>query len=131
MLTQAELRGIARERLKDARVLLRAGRYDGAVYLAGYVVEIALKARVCQTLKWSGFPETSREWEPFRSLKTHSFDTLLLYTGIETRIRANLSTEWSVVKDWSPEDRYGRPGSVTANDAKDMIDAVGKLVRVL
>ena len=46
MIDRAELRKIARERLKDAEALLKAGRYDGAVYLGGYVVELALKSQL-------------------------------------------------------------------------------------
>lgn len=34
----------AGKRLSDARVLLPAGRADGAAYLAGYVVECSLKS---------------------------------------------------------------------------------------
>ena len=50
-LKTAELRKIAKARLKDAEALLAAHRYDGAIYLCGYAVELALKARICQTLK--------------------------------------------------------------------------------
>ena len=35
MISRTELRKIARERLKDAEVLLKEGRYDGAIYLGG------------------------------------------------------------------------------------------------
>jgi HEPN domain-containing protein len=41
MIGHVELLQIAEERLKDAEALLAAGRYDGAVYLGGYVVEMA------------------------------------------------------------------------------------------
>ena len=131
MLTQAELRTIARERLVDAKTLLGARRYDGCAYLAGYVVEIALKARICQTLKWSGFPETNAEWAKHRSLKTHDFDTLLLYTGVEAKIRARLGPEWATLQDWNPEQRYGLPGRTTRQDAENMIDAASKLLKAL
>lgn len=42
MIDRAELRTIAEERVKDNQTLLEAGRYDGAIYLVGYVVELAL-----------------------------------------------------------------------------------------
>jgi len=41
----------ARRHLIDAAVLKSQARWDGAVYLAGYVVECALKAQVFQWLK--------------------------------------------------------------------------------
>lgn len=53
MITASALTRLARARLADARALLQAKRYDGAVYLGGYVVEMALKARICRTLQWA------------------------------------------------------------------------------
>jgi HEPN domain-containing protein len=44
-----ELDTIARARLKDAKSLLAAGSFDGATYVCGYAVELALKAQICQT----------------------------------------------------------------------------------
>lgn len=56
MISTKDLKAIARARLRDAHLLLRAKRFDGAFYLCGYAVELALKARICRTLKWAGFP---------------------------------------------------------------------------
>src|SRR5579871_2363921 len=106
MISRSDLRQIARERLKEARVLLRAGRYDGAVYLGGYAVECALKERICRTLKWPGFPQTRNEFQNYQSLKTHDLDVLLSFSGVEARIRTNYLAEWSAVADWDPEARY-------------------------
>ena len=57
VLSAADLKAIARARLADAAALLKAGRFDDLPYVCGYVVELALKARTCRTLKWPGFPE--------------------------------------------------------------------------
>lgn len=51
MIARSDLTSTARAHLADARLLARNGRYDGAVYVCGYAVEIALKARICRTLK--------------------------------------------------------------------------------
>lgn len=91
MITTNDLRTLARARLNDAVVLFRNKRYDGAVYLCGYAVEIALKARICRTLKWAGFPETRREFEAYQSLRTHDLDVLLKLSGIEERIKRTYS----------------------------------------
>ncbi len=93
MISRAELIKIARGRLKDAQVLLDAGRYDGATYLGGYVVEIALKQRICKTLKWSGFPQTNKEFQGYQSLKTHDLNVLLSLSGVEAKIRTNYVIE--------------------------------------
>lgn len=71
MITRAELRENARAHLRAARILRRSKAYDSAVYLCGYAVEIALKARICQTLKWPGFPLTGGEFANKASFKTH------------------------------------------------------------
>jgi hypothetical protein len=51
MISVAELRKIVSARLKDAEILYTANRFDGAFYLCGYAVELALKIKVCKTLK--------------------------------------------------------------------------------
>jgi HEPN domain-containing protein len=35
------------ERLQDAKCLLEAGRFHGAIYLCGYAIECQLKANIC------------------------------------------------------------------------------------
>lgn len=131
MLSRTELQNIARERLKDARVLLNAGRYDGAVYLGGYVVEVALKSRICKTLKWTGFPQTRSEFQSFLSFKTHDLDVLLRLSGLEAKIKTQYLAEWSAVAAWDPEARYNPMGNTSQTDAQLLIDAAKKLLKVL
>lgn len=87
MISVAELDKIARARLEDAQVLLDAGRFDGAAYLCGYAVEIALKARICRTLNWADFPSTGGEFQAYRSFQTHDLRVLLRLSGQEERIK--------------------------------------------
>jgi HEPN domain-containing protein len=131
MIARADMRRIAQARLQDARALRDRGRYDGAVYLCGYAVEIALKTRICLTLKWPGFPSTSREFEGKQSLRTHDLSLLLELSGVEAMIRSRYLTAWSAVVVWVPELRYQTVGSVTPNQAVQMIAAAGTVVRVL
>ena len=44
MPTRQELKALSELRLKEAEALFGSGLYDGTVYLAGYVIELALKA---------------------------------------------------------------------------------------
>jgi hypothetical protein len=82
MATRNELRTLARARLKDAQLLFAAKRYDAATYVCGYAVEMALKARICQTLGWTNFPETNKEFLQLtceiaeKSLKSKRFQKL-------------------------------------------------------
>ncbi len=75
-----------RARLKDAEVLLQSRRYDGAVYVCGYAIEIALKERICRTLDWPEFFSTKREFDGLQSFKTHDLDILLHLSGVERTI---------------------------------------------
>lgn len=121
MVLKTDLKKIARGRLKDAEVLNKAKRYDGAIYLCGYAVEMALKARICYALKWLGFPETRKEFEGYQSFRTHNLEVLLHLSGAESRIKTKHLAEWSIVVDWDPEIRYRSIGSASARDVEAMI----------
>ena len=58
MPTRNELKELAKLRLKEAETLFDAGLYDGAVYVCGYVIELALKARICKLLDISEYPSS-------------------------------------------------------------------------
>jgi HEPN domain-containing protein len=136
MIAITDLHGTAREYLRAAKLLRTRRSYDAAVYLCGYAVEIALKARLCRHLKWTtGFPETPAEFRLKGNLKTHDLETLLDYTGIQGRVRSSgprdLLPDWSVVRKWNPEQRYDPRGTKTLSDADSMIAATQKLLRVL
>jgi hypothetical protein len=131
MITIKDLRSIAKARLRDAEVLTGAKRYDGAVYLCGYAVEIVLKARVCQTLKWGGYPSTGGEFQGYQSFRTHDLDVLLHLSGRETIIKTRHLAEWSVVLTWDPNARYSAIGSASPQDAVDMVSAARVLLSVL
>ncbi len=130
MIAVSDLLTIAKERLSDAEALLIAERYDGAVYLCGYAVEIALKHRICLTLNWDGFPQTNKEFENYRSLKTHDLVVLLNFTGISATINKAYLDEWSAVVSWNPESRY-QPASKTIEDAERMVSSAKTLFTIL
>ncbi|HLF84399.1 MAG TPA: HEPN domain-containing protein [Blastocatellia bacterium] len=52
-----DLKLLAVTRLREAKVLLANGEYSGAYYLAGYVVECALKACIAKRTKRHDFPD--------------------------------------------------------------------------
>ena len=131
MITKVELRKLAKARLRDAQILFDAKRYDGAIYMCGYVIEIGLKIRICKTLKWTGFPQTNREFEKYKSFKTHDLDVLLALSGIEGKVKREFLIEWSSVNSWNPESRYNPIGNVSRQDAKDMITSAEKLLKVM
>ncbi len=136
MIAVYDLHSTAREYLRAAKLLRTRRSYDAAVYLCGYAVEIALKARICRTLNWTtGFPETSAEFRIKGNLKTHDLETLLDYTGVQSRIRSpdarGFLWDWSVVNKWNPEQRYNPRGTKSQSDADSMIASTQILLRIL
>jgi HEPN domain-containing protein len=131
MIASTELKRVARARLRDSQVLCDKGRYDGAIYLCGYSVEIALKARICKTLKWAEFPLTNNEFKTLQSFKTHDLDVLLKLSGIQEKIKTRYFAEWSLIATWDPEVRYKTVGSATKTDAVNLIQSANVLVKVL
>ena len=131
MIAVAELDSIASARLTDAMALLAAGRFDGATYLCGYAVEIALKARICRVLNWAEFPSTSGEFQAYRSFQTHELDVLLRLSGQEARIKQNHFGLWNAVAVWKVESRYNVVGTARHAEATAMIRAAEQLLAIL
>ena len=131
MISTQELKKIASARLRDAEILYEGKRYDGAVYLCGYAVELTLKAKICKTLKWSGFPSTNAEFKGLQSFKTHSLEILLSLSGQEVKIKTGYLADWSIVVSWDSETRYSIIGTATKTDAKNMIESVKITIRAL
>jgi hypothetical protein len=127
MISLKELENLCKDRIKEAEALVKARLYDGAYYLCGYAVEVALKKRICKTLRWNGYPKTEAEFKNLSSFKTHDLDMLLHLSGIEDKLKQHFLFEWSVVIAWKPEIRYA---SRAKNEqmAKGMIEAVRKLL---
>ena len=124
MLEYKDLKKIAYVRLREAKALNKAGFYDGAVYLAGYVLEIALKAVICKHLKVQDYPDKENIFS------THNFDRLLLLSGLSEEISAKnkrnkkLFFNWSIVTQWRPEGRYSPVGKYKEKDAKEFLKAL-------
>ena len=131
MISAIDLKKIARARLKDAEILFSKKRYDGAVYLCGYAVELFLKSRICRTIKWEGYPSLPKEFNNFTSFRTHNLDVLLKLSGIEYKIKDNYFLDWSIVATWDPTVRYKPIGTNKKTDALNMIESTRKLSGVL
>lgn len=116
---------LAKARLVDARVLLKARRFDAAYYMAGYSVECALKACIARRTRRFDFPP-----KDVRDLYAHDLFSLVRSAGIDqpfTRERQNdpiLSRYREVVKDWKPDSRYDSRGQRASVLAKELLTAI-------
>lgn len=131
MVAADTLQDLARTYLADARVLQRAKRYDAAIYLGGYAVELALKARICYTLNWLGYPDSNSEFQHYQSFRTHNLEVLLALSGIKTAILANHLASWSRVALWTPQMRYNRQTFTRPEDAEQFIRGLDTLLEVI
>ena len=124
-LTRDDLKKLARLRLKEAEQLYQRRLYDGCVYLCGYVIECALKARICPFLGLTTYPT---EGEHGRIFKTHNFGILKLLGGLEGEITITknkvLFENWSAVAKWDPEQRYARAGSCDRKRAAEVLASI-------
>jgi len=115
-LTRTDLQALARNRLADAEVLLRAGRFDGAFYLLGLAVECGLKACIARLVRRHEFPNKKMTTDSY----SHDLFQLVRAAGLEAALNAeiaadaNFGANWLVVKDWSIESRYSTPGNLKA-----------------
>ena len=103
----------------------------GAGYICGYAVELTLKARICDTLNWPGFPQTAKEFANYTSFKTHNLDVLLSLSGREQIIKQSHLVDWSFVRQWNPEDRYRIAGGISAQDAQQFLASTTALLPVI
>lgn len=107
-MNRKDLRRLARIRLKEARVLLKARCFDGAYYLCGYAVECGLKACIAKGTRRSEFPELERVKRSY----THSFPGLVTTAVLEALLRAEEATDvafsnkWSIARVWTEAARY-------------------------
>lgn len=107
-MNRKDLKALALTRLTEAKVLLANGEYSGAYYLAGYVVEFALKACIAKQTRIHDFPEKQRAIDSWQHDPNKLINTADLQTERNREISADKTFEanWNVVKDWKVDSRY-------------------------
>jgi HEPN domain-containing protein len=124
-MNRAAFQDLARKRIREAKVLLRSGSYEGAYYLAGYSIECALKPCIAKQTKRYDFPPSL---DSVREIYTHNLERLLKKAGLaaerdkEIGLHSGFGNNWKVVKDWDPGKRYAR--EVPEQTARDLYSAI-------
>ena len=132
MIACADLCKIVEHRLGDANLLHQHKRDDGAQYLVGYAVEIALKVRFCRNKGELDFPTTKAEFQNWKTkygvwLKQHSLQNLADATGWDS---STLWFEWSQITKWDVTMRYSH-GFAKPGETSNMIAAAAVIVGAL
>ena len=113
-MTGTELKQLTQLRLKEANALCDKQLYDGACYLAGYCIELALKAAICKRMGTPNFFDTIKP-ETARAFKIHNLEELVTLAGLRTQFNQQINNNiqfqnnWSTIKttiNWSEQLRY-------------------------
>jgi hypothetical protein len=136
MTNPTEIRNLARQRLSEAEILYQNGKYDGAFYLAGYSVELTLKAKICDRLGIPNlFDETDSSTNSIKgigeirkTLKTHNLFTLLIFSGLKQKFDIDKATNIELAKAnsllfnaWDENARYKPCGHMLDKDVEKLI----------
>ena len=136
MTNPEEIKKLAKQRLEEAQILYKNGMCDGAFYLAGYSVELMLKAKICERL---GIPNLFDEanidtnnikgiGEIRKMLKTHNLFILLIFSGLKIKFDNDKAVNKELAKAssllfnaWDETVRYKPCGHIRISDVKNLI----------
>ena len=110
------------ERLRDAAPAAEIG-HKGA-YSSGYAVECALKACIAKHTRRFDFPDKRLSAQSH----THDLVKLIELAGLKSELDSMNSSDrafelyWSLVKDWTVENRYSV--GISPAKAQDLYDAI-------
>ena len=122
-ITRVDLQQLADEKLSDAQILYGAKSWSNAYYLAGYAVELAIKACIAKSFKAYTVPDKDLVIRTY----SHEFPKLIGTAGLTAELQRQVQASqefgiaWGVVNEWSPDDRYR---SNSEQDAKELIEAI-------
>lgn len=126
-----EIKDLVQLRLQEAHALLAMGHPDGAYYLGGYALELALKAIICKNWDVGDLFADSNVHpkESIRVLKVHDLSRLLLFSGliekhkIEKRSNIIFSTYWNYVEKWHESARYDQ-GKYSTHEVQIFLNSI-------
>jgi len=115
-LKRTDLRANAQGKLDDAVYLLSDRRFSNAYYLAGYAVEIGLKACIALQITAETIPEKAF----INAVFQHNLKNLVGLAGLQEELKEeqdknpDFAANWALVAEWSEQARYYEIDPVTA-----------------
>jgi hypothetical protein len=113
---RVELQSNAQAKLDDATLLHSGGRHSNAYYLAGYAVEIALKACIAAQFTADTIPDKAF----VNAIYDHNLDRLIKIAGLTSELRrkedsdSDFAANWALVAQWSESARYESTDAITS-----------------
>src|SRR4051812_24306839 len=110
------LERLSEVRLQEAKFLLDNQKYSGAYYIAGYSVELAIKACITKNFRTNVLPDKSF----VTKIYIHDLEKLIGLSGLKDKFDAeknanqNLKINWATVQGWSEEARYFEWDAISA-----------------
>lgn len=130
MNSRVEIQELSHTRLKEARTLFEKGFYNGACYMAGYSVELALKAALCKTLDIDKLFCDSFKAQT-KVFRTHNLADLLVFSGLWTKFEIardedrEFDKQWSYLQGiWSEQLRYEPVEKMNLSETQKLLDAI-------
>ena len=105
MYKRADLQRLAEERAAEAQLLLGAQKFCGAFYLAGYAMELGLKAVLAKRFMADEIPDRKL----VQSIYSHNLEDLAVLAGLKPQIDAQneeFAANWEVIRGWYEQSRY-------------------------
>jgi HEPN domain-containing protein len=120
---KARLVELSEDKLQDAKRLLYAGRPSNAYYLAGYAVELMLKAVLSGRFRDNTLPDRGLLNQVFVHDLAKLTRLALLDVALKEREEsdADFRARWQIVLGWTEESRYGEYGG---DEATALIEAI-------
>jgi epoxyqueuosine reductase QueG len=133
MISITDLEKTALARLNDAEWLVKGQRFDSAIYLCGYCLEVAFKVRLCKDANRADFPETSPEFKlhDLKNWQTHSLKELSELCHLDRIFKKKYKREFFTIRRiWSVEMRY-KLSYLQKEDAEDFLAAIKTFLKVV
>jgi hypothetical protein len=113
MTNPTDIRQLADLRIEEADNLNKVGFPDGAFYLAGYAVELYLKAKICENLNLPTFySQYAPKTDLAKTFLIHNLDRLILLSGLLPKFESEKATDPIFtghcvnIERWSEKSRY-------------------------
>jgi hypothetical protein len=107
-LKRSDLKALAVSKIEDATHLISIGSYSNGYYLAGYSIELALKACIARQIAAETIPDKAF----INSVYVHNLKSLIGSAGLNAALKEaedkdpNFAANWAIVSEWTPEVRY-------------------------